>query len=76
LEIKDSAGKSLLITQTAFSENISKIVYNSNGYKGVYDTSNEADDIFGSGLNRSIPNSVTGNIIDGYTLTEIIKVAG
>lgn len=76
LEIKDSTGKSLLITQTAFPEDISKTVYNSNGYKGIYDTSNEQDDIFSSGLNRSIANSVTGNTTDGYTLTEIIKVAG
>lgn len=76
LEIKDNAGKSLLITQTAFPEDISKTVYNSNGYKGVHDTTNQEDGIFGSGLNRSIANSVTGNITDGYTLTEVIKVAG
>lgn len=76
LEIKNSNGDTLLITQTAFPEDISNTVYATNDYKGNFDTSNSNDGVFGSGLNRSLATSVTGNTTDGFTLLETIKVAG
>lgn len=75
-EIKSKSGKSLLITQTAFPEDVSKKVYNTKGYNGVFDTSNKLDHEFRDSLKRSMATSVTGNITDGFTLTETIKVAG
>lgn len=76
LEIKNKSGKSLLITQTAFPEEISKKVYKTKGYNGIFDTSNGRDYEFHDSLKRNMATSVTGNISDGYTLTETIKVAG
>lgn len=76
LEILKSSGESLLITQVAFPENISKAVYVTTNYKGDFDTSNAQDGIFSGDINRSIANSVTGNTTDGYILIETIKVSG
>lgn len=76
LEIKNSTGKSLLITQTAFPEDVSKTVYATDQYKGIYDTSNSRDFEFGDTIKQSMATSVLGNVTDGYTLTETIKVAG
>lgn len=75
LEILSSSGNSLLITQTAFPENISNTVYASTGYNGNFDTPNASDGEFGNSLNRNMATSVTGNVTDGYTLNEVIKVA-
>lgn len=76
LEIKRANGDSLLVTQTAFPEEVSNTVYASNGYNGNFDTSNEEDGEFGNSLNRNMATSVVGNTTDGYVLTETIKVAG
>lgn len=76
VEVKTENGKSLLITQTAFPENISNMVYATSGYNGNFDTSNTDDNIFNDGgLNRNIADTVTGNAMDGYTLNETIKVS-
>jgi protocatechuate 3,4-dioxygenase beta subunit len=76
LEIKSNSGQSLLVTQTAFPEDISNTVYATSGYNGNFDTSNSADGQFGVSLNRNIATTVIGNTTDGYTLNETIKVAG
>lgn len=76
VEVKDSDGNSLLITQVAFPEDISTEVYASQEYRGDFDTSNTADAFFGSDLARNMTDSVTGNITDGYTMIKTIKVAG
>ncbi len=76
LEIKKTTGESLLITQTAFPEDVSSAVYDTDGYKGKFDTSNSEDGEFENSLNRNIASSVIGNTTEGYTLTETIKVAG
>ena len=76
LEIQNSSGKSLLITQIAFPEDISKAVYATLGYKGDFDTSNTSDGEFSDSLTQNMADTVTGNITDGYTLTKILKVAG
>lgn len=75
LEIKTTGGQSLLITQTAFPEDVSNTVYATNGYNGNFDTSNAEDGEFGDSLNRNLATSVIGNVSDGYTLTETIKVS-
>ena len=76
LEVKNSSGTSLLVTQVAFPEDISNTVYATAGYNGNFDTSNESDGEFSDSLARNISDSVTGNTTDGYTLNKVIKVAG
>lgn len=76
LEIKNSNGNFLLITQIAFPEETSNTVYATSEYNGVFDTSNASDGEFSDSLTRNIADSVSGNVTDGYTLTKIIKVAG
>ena len=75
LEILRADGISLLITQTAFPEEVSNTIYATNEYNGIFDTSNAQDGEFGNSLNRNLATSVMGNTTDGYTLTETIKVA-
>lgn len=75
LEILRSDGTSLLVTQTAFPEDVSNTVYATSGYNGDFDTSNANDGEFGNSLNRNMATSVVGNTTDGYTLDETIKVA-
>lgn len=74
VEIKDTSGNSLLITQTAFPESISKTVYALPEYKGIFDTPNANDGVFGSDLNRNMVDNIMGNPTDGYVLNNIIKI--
>ncbi len=76
LEILRTDNQSLLVTQTAFPEDISNAVYSTNGYNGSFDTSNAEDGEFGNSLNRNLASQVSGNVSDGYVLTETIKVPG
>ncbi|MEK6155083.1 intradiol ring-cleavage dioxygenase [Flavobacteriaceae bacterium 3-367] len=75
LEILDRSGKSLLITQIAFPEDVSKKVYATSGYKGDFDTSNTQDGIFTDSLAQNMADAVSGNTADGYTLTKILRVS-
>lgn len=76
MEVLSSNESSLLTTQIAFPEDISKTVYATSEYNGSdFDTSNTEDDIFGNSLNRNLADTVTGNNTDGYVLEKIIKVA-
>ena len=75
VEIK-RGNSSLLITQVAFPENISKTVYASQGYKGVFDTANSSDDIFQGSLSKNMADSVNGDLNKGYTLENVIMVSG
>ncbi len=74
LEIKSESGKSLLITQTSFNEDISNLVYSASPYKGNFDTPNNKDESFGDN-SKNLPDSLTGNLTDGYTYEKYIKVS-
>jgi protocatechuate 3,4-dioxygenase beta subunit len=75
IEIFTTAGKSLLVTQVAFPENISKNVYSSPLYaaRGEADTPNNRDNVFADSLSEQMA-TVTGNVKDGFTLTSTIVV--
>ena len=73
VEVKNSAGNSLLITQVSWSETISNTVYATQGYNGDADRNNSNDGIVS---NANLADSLTGNTTDGYVLTKTIKVAG
>lgn len=75
LEIFSKSGTSLLVTQLAFPENISKQVYDTALYAdhGQADTPNTRDGIFSNSLADQLA-SITGNTSDGFTLTNAIIV--
>lgn len=73
LEVKDSTGKSLLITQVSFPDNVSETVYATSGYKGTADTNNSNDGIVSA---ANMADDVSGNTTDGYILKKNIKVKG
>lgn len=75
IEVLSGSGKSLLITQIAFPESISKQVYESNLYAGhgQPDTSNLGDGIFAGSLDKEM-GELRGNMEDGFTLTKTIVV--
>ena len=75
VHIYSSAGKSLLITQVAFPEEISKDVYTRNVYAahGQPDTTNATDMVFNDSIANELA-TVTGNSKDGYVLKHSIYV--
>ncbi len=75
IEVFDKSGKSLLVTQVAFPEDVSDKVYSSSLYasRGKADTSNNRDNVFSDSLSEQMA-TVTGNTIDGYTLSSTIVV--
>ncbi len=77
VEVLNSSGTSLLVTQIAFPEDISSKVYSSTSYAshGQSDTSNTNDNVFSDSLSSELA-TITGNLTDGYTLLKTIRVAG
>lgn len=75
VEVLNKDGKSLLVTQVAFPDDISEEVYKTGHYKGPADTTNTSDGLFANSLEGNM-GSVSGNIKDGYTLTHTIVVRG
>lgn len=73
VEVKNSAGSSLLVTQISWAEDISNTIYATQDYNGNADTNNSNDGIVS---NANLADSLTGNTIDGYTLIKNIKVVG
>lgn len=76
IEVLDSNGRSLLVSQIAFPETTSKTVYATTNYNGDFDTSNSNDGEFEDSLVGNMADSVTGNNNDGYVLNKVIKVRG
>jgi protocatechuate 3,4-dioxygenase beta subunit len=75
IEIFDKSGKSLLVTQVAFPENVSGTVYASSLYasRGQADTPNDSDNVFLDSLSERLA-TVRGNIKEGFTLSSTIVV--
>jgi protocatechuate 3,4-dioxygenase beta subunit len=77
VEVFDSTGKSLLITQIAFPMQVSDTVYTrATQYytKGKQDTANEADGVFADSLNSQVA-TVSGTIDKGFMLSNAIIVS-
>jgi protocatechuate 3,4-dioxygenase beta subunit len=74
VEVLDTNGISLLITQIAFPISAYTAVYATTGYNGAPDRSNTQDSLFSDSLNGNMADSVSGNITDGYNLTKTITV--
>jgi len=72
VEIKSSSGKSLLVSQISWSDDISNTVYLTQGYVDNPDTNNSNDGIVS---NANLADSLTGNTNDGYVLNKNIKVS-
>lgn len=75
VHVYDTAGKSLLVTQIAFPEATSSVVYAQGVYakRGHADTTNAADNVFRDGFSTEMA-IVTGNAKDGYELKHTIVV--
>lgn len=77
VHVYNSSGTSLLVTQIAFPEDVSKVVYAQGVYasKGQADTTNARDNVFGDGVTNEM-SVVTGSVSAGYVLTHTIYVKG
>jgi protocatechuate 3,4-dioxygenase beta subunit len=75
VHVYDASGKSLLVTQIAFPEDLSKVVYAQGVYAshGQADTTNARDNVFGDGVSTEMA-TVTGSASAGYELTHAIVV--
>jgi protocatechuate 3,4-dioxygenase beta subunit len=75
VHIYNASGKSLLVTQIAFPEDISKVVYAQGVYAshGQADTTNARDNVFGDGVSTEMA-VVTGNVLAGFELNHTIVV--
>lgn len=75
VHIYNGAGNSLLVTQIAFPQEVSAIVYAQGVYasNGQSDTRNTTDSIFRDGFTNEL-GSVTGNTTSGFVLTHTIYV--
>ena len=75
VHVYNSSGTSLLVTQIAFPEDVSKLVYAQGVYAshGQADTKNASDGIFRDGFTNELA-TVTGSPSAGYVLTHIITV--
>jgi protocatechuate 3,4-dioxygenase beta subunit len=74
IEVLDSNGKSIRVTQIAFPKEVCDVVYATSGYNGTADTSNTSDNVFSNSLNGNMADSLTGNTSQGYTLLKTIVV--
>lgn len=76
VHIYNKSGQSLLVTQIAFPEELSKVVYAQGVYAshGQADTTNAKDNVFGDGVSTEM-STVTGSISAGYELTHAIVVS-
>lgn len=75
VHVYNAAGKSLLITQIAFPEEVSLAVYGQVDYAshGQPDTSHSHDMVFEDSIANEL-GTITGNIKDGYVLSHSIYV--
>lgn len=76
VHIFNGSGKSLLVTQIAFPEDVSKVIYAQGVYasKGQTNTTNARDGIFSDGITDELA-SLTGTAAAGYVLTHTINVS-
>jgi protocatechuate 3,4-dioxygenase beta subunit len=76
VHVYNASGKSLLVTQIAFPEAISKVVYAQGVYAshGQADTTNARDNVFSDGVSTEM-STVTGSTSAGYELTHAIVVS-
>ncbi|TLU98688.1 dioxygenase family protein [Dyadobacter sediminis] len=76
VHIYNASGKSLLVTQIAFPEEISKVVYAQGVYAshGQADTTNARDNVFSDGVSTEMA-TVTGSVSTAFELTHAIVVS-
>jgi protocatechuate 3,4-dioxygenase beta subunit len=77
VHVYDASGKSLLVTQIAFPTDVCNTVYTTATQyytKGKQDTPNATDNVFSDSLANEL-GTVTGNIAEGFVLTDTIIVS-
>ncbi len=77
VHVYNASGKSLLVTQIAFPEATSALVYAQGVYKthGQADTKNANDNVFSDGVSAELA-TVTGSVSSSFELTHTIVVNG
>lgn len=76
VHVYNASGKSLLVTQIAFPEAVSKVVYAQGVYAshGQADTTNARDNVFSDGTSTELA-TVTGSASAGFVLAHTIVVS-
>ncbi|MDR6193872.1 hypothetical protein QE357_000924 [Siphonobacter sp. BAB-5404] len=77
MHIYNASGKSLLVTQIAFPEDVTNTIYTTatNYYKkGKQDTTNARDNVFSDSVSLEL-GTLTGSIAEGYVITHTIVVS-
>lgn len=74
VEILHPDGRSILVTQIAFPEDISNTVYATRDYNGTFDTNNREDIAFDDSLAENMADNVVGDVANGYVLDKVIVV--
>lgn len=74
LEVLDSNGSSIRVTQIAFPKDTCDIVYATSGYNGTADTQNANDNVFSDSVDGNMLDEITGDTTNGYTLTKTVIV--
>lgn len=76
VHVYNASGKSLLVTQIAFPEDVSKVVYAQGVYAshGQADTTNARDNVFGDGVSTEM-STITGSVSAGFELNHTIVVS-
>jgi len=74
VEVLNTNGSSIRVTQIAFPKSVCDTVYATTGYNGVANTLNANDNVFSNSLSGNMLDSITGNTTDGYTLLKTIVV--
>jgi protocatechuate 3,4-dioxygenase beta subunit len=78
VHVYDATGTTLLVTQIALPDQISRDVYTGSSLyssRGIFDTSIREDSIFSGSLDTMSPREVLGTVPQGYTLRHAIIVS-
>lgn len=74
VEVRDPEGRSLLVTQIAFPEEVCNTVYATTDYEGTGYVANASDSVFRDSLERNMADALTGDLRNGYTLRKDLVV--
>lgn len=74
VEVRDPEGRSLLVSQIAFPEEICNTVYVTGNYEGTGYVSNASDSVFRDSLMQNMADGLTGDLQNGYTLQKKLVV--
>lgn len=72
IEVLKPTGESIIVTQVAFPDEVSDLVYTSSIYNGRADTSNQRDGVFRNSLKDNMADALTKDAKEGFILKKTI----